>query len=73
MHTQYREQIKNEREEKESHDLKFKEVPNVEVHKDFHQMDSLGQLKANVQKLTELQFKLNFLIGEVCQLTSKNK
>jgi hypothetical protein len=42
-----------------------------ELHKDYHQVDALSQLKANVNKLSDLQFKLNFMMNEISTLIRK--
>ena len=39
--------------------------------KDYHQVDALSQLKANVTKITELQFRLNYMMSELQTLVSK--
>ncbi|MCB9026059.1 MAG: hypothetical protein H6625_07070 [Bdellovibrionaceae bacterium] len=44
---------------------------NEEPYKDFHQLDALTQLKANVEKITDLQFRLNYMMGEVQSLVKK--
>ncbi|MCB0391616.1 MAG: hypothetical protein KDD58_10000 [Bdellovibrionales bacterium] len=42
-----------------------------ESHKDYHQIDALNQLKANVSKITDLQYRLNYMMSEIQSLVKK--
>lgn len=38
---------------------------------DYHQIDALSQLKANVEKINDLHFRLNYLMSEIQSLVKK--
>lgn len=44
---------------------------NTSSKKDYYQIDSLTQLRANIAKVTELQFKMQFMLGEITSLVAK--
>ena len=46
-----------------------KVLPTIE--KNYHELDPLSQLKANVNQLEALHFRLNFMVREVRSLIRK--
>ncbi len=67
---QIQERVENERGATEPQ-VYVEPSQSLELTRDYHQVDSLAQLKANVAKLAELHFKLHFMVGEIAHLTSK--
>ncbi len=44
-------------------------VPAIE--KNYHELDPLSQLKANISQLEDLHFRLNFMVREIKSLIRK--
>ena len=42
-----------------------KSAPPAPVEKNYHEVDALSQLKANISQLEDLQFRLSFMMKEV--------